>query len=184
MITEEETGDATPTTMHIEIFNQSPRPELKNEWSMKVDELPKTFRVVNISTGSRSANTSHYPRLGRPEKLSLLRNLILHEGEFVCFQSFTDFFHGYVFWGLHKGRPWIDIFTAPLAFWDATVAARERFEAQTQDQSDDTQQSCFRDYHSWSSQELGVIQALARRTRSKETLGWVIKLSSTKFETR
>jgi hypothetical protein len=185
LITEEEIGEATPITMHVEISNQSQNSELKIEWAMRVDELPTTFRVHDISTGSRSGIASFYFRSEGPEKLFLLQNLILHEGEFVCFAFSIDSSPRYLcFWGLHKGRPWIDMFPRYYIIWTEGVkAARERFEAQTQDQPDDTQQSCFRDYHSCSSQELGVIQVLARRRRSKETLEWVIKLSTTESQT-
>jgi hypothetical protein len=163
MITEKDMDEATPVSMHIEIYNQNRRREAKHTWSMRVHDLSLTN---GIYVENRFVTFSRFYSFEKG---------IVQEGEFLCFcvnilrnQQYVS-----IFLGLYKGRLWIDMSVWQYGSWTEDVEEKRKvFESQTLDQLDCTQHSFFRDSYSLSIPGGGVCQVLARKIRLGERYQW------------
>ena len=170
-VTEHDIKEATPTTMHIEAYNQSQSQQPKNLWTMKLRCTPKSFTIHEMSTGSRSATTSFYPLLDPKHKLALFKDLVLEDGEFVCVMfSLREHVEApdqlaILFLGLHRGRLWIEMSSERAFEWVGAVEVKRKiFEASTQGQPGHHRHHRFSNYCEFY-MEGGMLRISALRMR-------------------
>jgi len=180
---------ATPKTIYIETGTRRLQGAVAKIDTLRVYNKSEPGRIQRIATGTFAEVFPHQQKvfyktqdnyLRQSEFISTLSDQVVRGCEFVSFVFMWDDFFGYLFFvGLYDGRSWIQGSSCVPARWFEEVEEkRKTFEAAVKGRPITIQQQHhFTDYLSYPIEGGRMLQALARRSRSKGRLQWSVDIS-------
>jgi len=111
--------------------------------------------------------------------ISTLEDHIVYDGDFMSFVFMVDGITDYLFFlGLYRDRPWIHASPCCPARWVEKVEEKRKvYQAGTVGPPNSSNQTYFTDHVRFPIEGGRVLEAVARKTRSKEGLRWRLNIS-------